>query len=227
MKKFGSLLWGLVFIAVGIIVGLNSFKVTNIDLFFNGWWTLFIIVPCFIGLFTDNDKTGDTVGIAVGVILLLCCQDILNFDILWKLLLPIILIIIGLSFIFKETLNRDLSKKIGELNKNKKDDKEINAIFSSKDLNYDNEKVNSLDLNAVFGGVKCDLRNAKLDKEVVINTCSVFGGIDIYVKEDTKVLIKSTSLFGGVENKKKTEVNDKSKTIYINAFCMFGGVDIK
>ena len=47
MKKFGSLLWGLVFIAVGIIVGLNSFKVTNIDLFFNGWWTLFIIVPCF------------------------------------------------------------------------------------------------------------------------------------------------------------------------------------
>ncbi len=111
MKKFGSLLWGLVFIAVGIIVGLNSFKVTNIDLFFNGWWTLFIIVPCFIGLFTDNDKTGDTVGIAVGVILLLCCQDILNFDILWKLLLPIILIIIGLSFIFKETLNRDLSKK--------------------------------------------------------------------------------------------------------------------
>lgn len=120
MKKFGSLLWGLVFIAVGIIVGLNSFKVTNIDLFFNGWWTLFIIVPCFIGLFTDNDKTGDTVGIAVGVILLLCCQDILNFDILWKLLLPIILIIIGLSFIFKETLNRDLSKKIGELNKSKK-----------------------------------------------------------------------------------------------------------
>ena len=206
MKKFGSLLWGLVFIAVGIIVGLNSFKVTNIDLFFNGWWTLFIIVPCFIGLFTDNDKTGDTVGIAVGVILLLCCQDILNFDILWKLLLPIILIIIGLSFIFKETLNRDLSKKIGELNKSKKDDKEINAIF---------------------GGVKCDLKNAKLDKEVVINTCSVFGGIDIYVKEDTKVLIKSTSLFGGVENKKKTETNDKSKTIYINAFCMFGGVDIK
>ena len=95
MKKFGSSLWGLVFIAVGIIVGLNSFKVTNIDLFFNGWWTLFIIVPCFIGLFTDNDKTGDTVGLAVGVILLLCCQDILNFDILWKLLLPIILIIIG------------------------------------------------------------------------------------------------------------------------------------
>ena len=69
--------------------------------------------------------------------------------------------------------------------------------------------------------------NPETANAVVINTCSVFGGIDIYVKEDTKVLIKSTSLFGGVENKKKTETNDKSKTIYINAFCMFGGVDIK
>ena len=98
---------------LGLILGLNATGLIDIDLFFAGWWTLFIIVPCFIGLFTDNDKTGDTVGIAVGVILLLCCQDILNFDILWKLLLPIILIIIGLSFIFKETLNRDLSKKIG------------------------------------------------------------------------------------------------------------------
>ena len=188
---------------------------------------MFIIVPCFIGLFKEREKTGNIIGLLIGVALLLSCQNILDFDIIWKLALPVILIVIGLSFIFKETLNRDLSKKIGELNKSKKDDKEINAIFSSKDLNYDNEKVNSLDLNAIFGGVKCDLKNAKLDKEVVINTCSVFGGIDIYVKEDTKVLIKSTSLFGGVENKKKTETNDKSKTIYINAFCMFGGVDIK
>ena len=87
---------------------------------------------------------------------------------------------------------------------------------------YDLYYYNGDNAHAIF-----DLKNAKLDKEVVINTCSVFGGIDIYVKEDTKVLIKSTSLFGGVENKKKTETNDKSKTIYINAFCMFGGVDIK
>ena len=55
----------------------------------------------------------------------------------------------------------------------------------------------------------------------------LIDSIKQFVKEDTKVLIKSTSLFGGVENKKKTETNDKSKTIYINAFCMFGGVDIK
>ncbi len=29
---------------------------------FDGWWTLFIIVPCAIGLITDRDKTGSIIG---------------------------------------------------------------------------------------------------------------------------------------------------------------------
>ena len=49
MKKFGDLLWGLFFIALGLIIGLNAMGITHINIFFSGWWTLFIIVPCFIG----------------------------------------------------------------------------------------------------------------------------------------------------------------------------------
>ena len=45
MKKFSQILWGLAFIALGIILILNVTQVTDIDLFFDGWWTLFIIVP--------------------------------------------------------------------------------------------------------------------------------------------------------------------------------------
>ena len=50
MKKFGNILWGLVFIAVGLIIGLNAMGITNINIFFKGWWTLFIIIPSLINL---------------------------------------------------------------------------------------------------------------------------------------------------------------------------------
>ena len=229
MKKFNNVLWGMILIIIGVIIGLNSLKITNINLFFDGWWTLFIIVPCFIGLFTEKEKTGNLIGLLVGIILLLCCQNILSFNYVWKLILPIILIIIGLSFIFKETFNRELNEKIKKLN-NKKDDKnEYSATFSSQKLNFDNEKFSGADLNAIFGEIKCDLRNAKIGKEVVINTLSVFGGINIYVPENTIVKIKSSSIFGGVDNKQKMEVKDDKNTItiYINAVCVFGGVEIK
>ena len=44
MKKIESILWGLVLIVVGVIIGLNTMGITNINIFFDGWWTLFIIM---------------------------------------------------------------------------------------------------------------------------------------------------------------------------------------
>ena len=77
MKKIGSVILGIILIAIGAVFALNALNITDIDIFFDGWWTLFIIVPCTIGLFTEREKTGNIIGIAIGVFLLLCCQDIL------------------------------------------------------------------------------------------------------------------------------------------------------
>ena len=59
MKKFKSIIWGIVLVAVGVIVALNALEITDIDIFFEGWWTLFIIIPCFIGIFTSREKFGN------------------------------------------------------------------------------------------------------------------------------------------------------------------------
>lgn len=47
MNKLINILWGLFFVALAIIIGLNSVGLININLFFDGWWTVFIIVPSF------------------------------------------------------------------------------------------------------------------------------------------------------------------------------------
>ena len=228
MKNFGNVLWGIVLIAIGLIIGGNSLGIINVDLFFDGWWTLFIIIPCFIGIFKEKDKTSDIIGVLIGVVLLLCCQGKLDFDIVWKLAFPTILIIIGISFIFKDAFNSAINKEIKELNEKRTKEDGYYATFSGQNLKFDGEKFNGTDLSAVFGGIKCDLRNAIIEDDVVINVSSIFGGTEIYVPDNVKVKIKSTSIFGGVEEKKKDTVQDeKEHTIYINATCMFGGVEIK
>ena len=58
MKKFGNVLWGIVLIIIGLIIGGNALGITDINIFFDGWWTMFIIIPCFIGLFKEEDKIG-------------------------------------------------------------------------------------------------------------------------------------------------------------------------
>lgn len=227
MKKFGNVLWGIVLIVIGLIIGGNALGITNINIFFDGWWTLFIIIPCFIGIFKDNEKTGNLVGLLIGVALLLGCQNVLDFDLIWKLAFPTILVIIGLSIIFKDTLGGKVSGEIKKLNEKRSGENSYCATFSGQNVNFDGEKFTGADLTAVFGGVKCDLRNAIIDSDVVINASSTFGGIEIYVPANVKIKTKSTSIFGGVENKANTKEDENSHTIYINGTAVFGGVEVK
>ncbi|MGM9602110.1 MAG: LiaF transmembrane domain-containing protein [Faecousia sp.] len=227
MKKFRKVLWGLLFIAVGCILALNACNVTNIDIFFDGWWTLFIIVPCFIGLFNEREKTGNLIGLAIGVFLLLCCQDILSFGALWKLLIPAIIVVIGLKMIYSAFYSNKAEKIMCNVRRNGDNVRVGCATFSGQDLRFDGEVFTGAELTAIFGGVNCDLRSAFIEQDCGISATSVFGGIDIFVPDNVNVKVNSNSIFGGVSNKKGRENIVGAPTVYINATCMFGGVDIK
>lgn len=225
MKRTSSVLWGIVLIAAGVILALNVFGITDINIFFEGWWTLFMIVPCVIGLFTEREKTGNLIGILLGVFLLLCCQDILSFSMLWQLLIPAVIVIIGLKMVLTGLFGNKANAIIKQMRLEGKEPRSGCAVFSGCHMNYDGEVFEGAELTAVFGGVKCDLRNAVIERDCAIAVSAIFGGIDILVPGNINVKVSSNSIFGGVSN--KTAVHQNAPTIYISGTCMFGGVDIK
>ena len=227
MKNAKNIIYGLVLIALGIIFGLNVLGYTQIDIFFDGWWTLFIIVPCLIGLFRGKDVWGNLAGISVGTVLLLVCQDILTFETVRKLILPVTLVCIGVSLIFKDTFNSKAAKRINELNGNSAAQKGAYAAFSSQNVNFTGETFSGIDLTAAFGGVKCDLLFASVPQDCVINASATFGGIDIIMPQNVNVVVRSSSLFGGVSKKRSFPPIVGAPTIFVNARCLFAGVDIK
>ena len=101
MKNTKKFLWGIVFIIIGILIGADVLGLINFNLFFKGWWTLVVIIPCLIGLLTEKDKVGNATFLTVGLILLLREQGIINFDILVKLIVPVSLISYGLYMLSK------------------------------------------------------------------------------------------------------------------------------
>lgn len=270
MKKVGNWLWGLVLVALGVILGLNALEVTDIEIFFPGWWTLIIIVPCFIGLVTDEHKWGNFVGLLIGVCLLLGCLHVLSFDLVWKLFFPAILVLIGLTVIFHGTAKSAVTKKIRQIREAETVDTETEefwATFGEQDVNFDGKEFEGCRLDSVFGGIDLDLRGAKMKKDAIVKASSIFGGIVIYAPEDVEVEIASTSIFGGVSDNRKrktarsrkaeeeaagvsgeesgevagktpgegsekssgrnSEKNSGKKTLYIEATCIFGGVEIR
>ena len=205
MKKIENTVIGLILIIIGVIIGLNAFHITNIDLFFDGWWTLFIIVPCFFGLFKDQDKTGNIIGLIVGIYLLLYCQGLINFQFAWKLVVPVIFVLIGLKMIFKDTFNK------------KKHRQNI----------YDNQLYTCGNYDVTFNGLILDLSKAYLNEETNITISTLFGGVDLYLPDDVNIQIQSSNFLGGVDLHKRENKIENTKVIYLNARCIFGGINIK
>lgn len=229
MKDLSRVLWGIVLVLLGIIWGLNATGVTNIDIFFDGWWTLFIIVPSAISLVNpkNNGKVSSVICLVIGIFLLLGSLDVFDFDILWEILLPVIVVIIGLSLIFGNKAKTTLKEKID--NTDFSNVEVITATFGEQNINKAGEKFEKANLDAVFGSIKLDLRDADLKNETYIKASAIFAGITILVPKDVEVKIKSTPIFGGVTSEgldEKTNKNAK-KTIYVDGFALFGGIEIK
>ncbi len=90
-----SIVWGICLIFVGIGLLGNSTGFFNI--FFEGWWTIFIIVPSLIDLFKKKDKIPSIIVLSIGIILLLQQQHLINNDMILKVLAAVGIITLGIK----------------------------------------------------------------------------------------------------------------------------------
>ena len=98
-KDYSALIWGIGFIILGIIFAGNTLNLWSIDVFFPGWWTLFLIVPGLVSMIKYGFNWGSGILVIVGIILLFDRLDIISGAIMWKLVVPLVLVIIGISII--------------------------------------------------------------------------------------------------------------------------------
>ena len=227
MRKIGNTLWGIVLVIIGVILTLNALDITNINIFFNGWWTLLIIIPSAIELIARENKFWSAVWLIIGILLLLACRDILDFDLIWKLTIPVLLILIGINLIFKDKIDRKMEKKRKELKEKGQQMEEYCATFGEIKEDFNNQEFNGSNLTAVFGSVDLDLRKAVINEDKFVKTSAIFGGIEILAPENVNIKVKSVPIFGATSNKTGRKFDEKLPTIYVDSFCMFGGVDIK
>ena len=211
-----NLFWGIVLIVIGILFLGRNMNWWNFSIFFEGWWTLFLIVPSIVSLVRKESMGTSFLILVLGVLMLLASQNVIEWSTIWKVFLPIIIMVVGLSIIFG---NRKVKTK-----KVKGNAKEYVAIFSGVD-EVINKIENDFKMTAVFGGIELDMRDVTLDSDLVIDCFTLFGGIDIRLPKDVKVEVNGLPIFGGVENKYRNN-HEAKVTVYINHTTICGGVDL-
>ena len=230
MKQAKRIIWGVAVMALGIIFGGSALGWFDLNIFFDGWWTLFIIIPSAISLITEKEKLASLGFLATGIILLLAAQNVFGYDVAWKVILAVFLVIAGITLIVKTTFHnkndKEVAKKIAEAEKNDEIMDAQTAIFSGSGRVYNEEVFQGASLVAIFGGTKLNLKKAKFEKDTVIKAFALFGGVDIIVPNDVKVKLKSGFVFGGFDDERKNATEKGKYTIYIDAAGGFGGVNV-
>ncbi len=198
---------GFLIIILGVIFLGNNLEIWDFEIFFDGWWSLFVIVPGIISFIKGEFKNA-IITIVIGVFLLLASRDIITWNLLW----PVVIILIGFSVMIGTSPRKYLNKDGGYL-----------AVFSESTNKVTGEFKDTV-ATSVFGSISIDLRKSEIKEDVTLYCTCVFAGIDILVPDNVIVKVKGTPVFGGIDN---AATGEKGKVITIDCICAFGGIDIK
>lgn len=225
MKKNNSvgIILGLFFLVIGAgylaeAVGL----LPEFTIFFDGWWTLFIIVPCFCGLLgKSGDKVGYLIGIAIGLFLLLSAQDILRGEKMWALLVAAIFVLIGVNLILpkKKRNTQEFHSHEDRFDRTDRFERAQDVTVEStgaESEGYAQSQTITVEPTEQFK------ENADAGDKVVCS--AVFAGRDIRVDNSYFYGADLSALFGGIDLNLKNALIRKNVTIEVKA--IFGGIDI-
>lgn len=233
-KDYSALIWGLIFVAVGIIFGGNALNIWYIDIFFPGWWTLFLIIPGLISMVRYGFNWGSGILVIIGLVLLFDALDIIDDGVIWKLIFPLVLVAVGISIIasfFRPGTKKGIESDEYSKSKSYKYDStqypRYTAILGGGDYKNNTEDLKGVVAEAILGGLSIDLREAKITEDIVLELTAVLGGIDIFIPDNVRVeIISGVPVLGGFEHKINRNAISGPK-VRIKYTAVLGGIEIK
>lgn len=231
-RNRGDLLFGLLVLAIGIVLLTNSLGFTRVSvlaLLFR-YWPVFIIVGG-VGLLLNHRNRGEVIsGILVsilGIALLLRNVGYIHFDlsILFKLFWPVLLILVGLIILTGRHSN-------GKSNI---------ALMGGVERTKMPWALDETAFYAVMGGIELDFSLAEIPEgTTVIDLIAVMGGIEIKVSKNIELECDGFALLGGVEMLDKsaggiissastsyTPSEPTTKKLIFHCRAVMGGIEIK
>lgn len=235
-QRRGKALGGFFIVLFGLLYLLAELGV-QIPRWVFSWEMILITIGFVVTVKHKFKKLFGYALMAVGLVFLL--RDFYPFYINVRLLLPVIIIVWGLSMIFK-------SKKAGvDPHKfRKKFGKDANidglfdigqddfidsvSFFSGVKKNVLSKNFRGADIVTIFGGSDINLTQADFQQQAIIDVTTIFGGMTLVIPADWQVKSEVISIFGGLEDKRPANTGQEAsnKVLILKGTCAFGGIEI-
>jgi predicted membrane protein len=223
------ILFGILFVALGIAIIGDVAGVWDLSKYSNGWWALFIVVPGLAGIISSGFEFWN-----VGLVVIGCWLygDANNFfgdkGLSWLWLLGIMLVVLGIRVIFGSSHHK--YKKIPidvfddrKFSESAEDYPEYSCVFSSQNITNKSQTLSGGKASAIFGKMVLDLRDVSIKNNITFEVNSVFGNLDVIVPKNVPVRL----VFGNYHNFAANNNFDKNAArIDLKGAAVFGQINI-
>lgn len=242
-NKYGNIIWGILFIFFGIGLAGRFLFGWDFTIFFNGWWTLFIIIPSVISIIDNGFHSSNLLTLAIGLLLFLSCQDGIGYFFSWRLVLPVLLMIIGIMIILSAFSNNNHYETFNNCGTGPDNNEGANTNFNQNynsgafngrysvnfgERNYSyNGEFTGCDVSCSFGSLTLDLRNASINENCTIICNNSFGKVRILFPANVNVQILISPTLGNLSNKVQNKVCEPAcPVVSVQGSCSFGEVEV-
>jgi predicted membrane protein len=144
---------------------------------------------------------------------------------LWEVIVPGLLLFVGGSLVWRAVSGPPVETPMGD---EPAEFVRSFAFMSGCELRPVSRPFRGADLNAVMGGVKLDLTDARMEADsAVIDVFAFWGGVEIYVPPDWTVTSKVTTLLGGFIDKRRPTSVIPTKTLILRGTIVMSGIEVK
>ena len=219
---------GLILMIIGAAILLDHMGILSLDRLWR-FWPMILIVVGAMRVMEPCSRVSGVLLMIVGTLFQLGTLGYLRITAadFW----PIALIAIGVALIWSRF---EMPKWIPVSPQGQGADKvNATAMFGGVERRVTTQNLKGGQVQAIFGGVELDFRNADIEgEETILYVEAVFGGIEIVVPERWSVIYEGQSIFGGYGDETRTPLPDvpgaaPRKRLILRGQALFGGITVK
>jgi predicted membrane protein len=230
--------WGLfsggIIALIGLIILLDNMGFHLFSHIYRFWPMILILV----GIWNLSCKSGRVFGVVLlifGVFFQLDTLGIAHFT--WGAIWPMAIIGAGILVMWSSLQARKLSTFVGKIAAAPQGDPRTTlnevAVFGAIERRINTQDFQGGNINAIFGSVELDLRDATiLQDEVTLEINSVFGSVELRIPDAWQISSRGQAAFGSFEDDTKNYRTENPssttrKLLILTGAAVFGSVQIK
>jgi hypothetical protein len=218
-----KVLFGLLFVAVGVIYGLQELgMITDIGLTAN---VIFPSIMIIIGLIILINNHNIIFG---GILTFLGVVNLLDdwYPQLNKIIFPGILVIIGIEILLGGIFKR-IARPKDNLSVDNKDELNAIAVLGGVEKKVVSQNFKGGKADAFLGGVVLDLTEIKLTSDAIIDVNAFMGGVEIKLPTNIRIKSDVNGFLGGVEIKHRSIEPTSEYVLILRGTAVLGGIEVK